>query len=84
MSINPNCKSMLLLTVNNSIGNPSLHLDTTDLIKLFDKNSKGYTNIDKYAIDTIQMESTKYEFNDFIKDYNIPNNKASYLLSYNP
>ena len=84
MSIDQNFKPMLLLTVNNSIGNPSLHLDTDDLVKLFNKKSKEYTNIDKYAVDMIQTESTKYEFNDFVKDYNIPNNKASYVLSCNP
>lgn len=84
MSVQSDFKPMLLLTVNNSIGNPSLHLNTNDLVKLFNKQLADYTNIDKYAVDTIQTESTTYEFNDFIKNYKISNDKAAYVLSCKP
>lgn len=84
MSINPNFKPMLLLTVNNSIGNPSLHLNIEDLVLIFSKEQNNYTNIDKYVVDTIQTESTKNEFDDFVIDYKIDSNKASYVLSCIP
>tara|TARA_B110000046_G_C12654849_1_gene258128 strand:+ start:243 stop:503 length:261 start_codon:yes stop_codon:yes gene_type:complete len=84
MSINPNFKPMLLLTINNSIGDPSLHLNIEDLVSVFNKKPNNYTNIEKYAIDMIQTESTKDEFNNFINMYQIESEKASLVLSYNP
>ena len=84
MSVNEKFKPMLLLTVNNSIGNKSKHFTVNSLIQLFNKKLEEYTNLDKYAVDTIQTEASKTEFNNFIKKFNISSDKVNYVLSVNP
>jgi hypothetical protein len=84
MSVNEQFKPMLLLTVNNSIGNKSKHFTINRLIQLFSKKVEQYSNLDKYAVDTIQTEATQTELNNFIKNFNIATDKVKYVLSVNP
>lgn len=84
MSINTPYKPMLLLTVNNSIGNKSKHFTIDSLLQLFSKKLEDYSNLDKYAVDTIQTEASQIEIDNFIKKFNISANKMKYVLSINP
>lgn len=84
MSINEYTKPMLLLTVNNSIGDKTKHFNVNTLITLFNKKCSEFNELDKYAVDTIQSEATKQEIDTFKKVFNINNNKIKYLLSCNP
>jgi len=84
MSVNEQFKPMLLLTVNNSIGNKSKHFTINTLIQLFSKKVEEYSNLEKYAVDTIQTEASKDELNYFIKNFNISTDKVKYVLSVNP
>ncbi len=84
MGVNEEFKPMLLLTVNNSIGNKAKHFTNTSLVELFNKKFEEYSNLDKYAIDTIQSEASKAELNNFIKKFNISTDKVKYVLSVNP
>ncbi len=68
---------MLLSTVNNSIGNKKNHLTVKQLCDLFKKNT-SYTELEKYAIDTIQTESNKIEIENFSKKH------INHVLSINP
>ena len=83
MSINEQFKPMLLLTINNSIGNKSKHFTSDKLVELFDKKYNEYSTLDKYAIDTIQTEASDIELNNFIKKFNISADKVKYVLSVN-
>ena len=71
---------MLLLTVNNSIGNKEDHLTIKSLCQLFSKNS-GFSNVEKYALDTIKTEATEEEISWFSQDYHIPLSKLKHVLS---
>ena len=73
---------MLLLTVNNSIGNKKNHLTVQSLYQLFNKNS-NFSNVEKYALDTIKTEATQEEILWFSQDYNIPLSKLKHVLSTN-
>lgn len=84
MGINEQFKPMLLLTINNSIGNKEKHFTTDSLIKLFNKKLDEYSNLDKYAVDTIQSEASKTELENFTKKFNISIDKVKYVLSINP
>lgn len=84
MGVNEQFKPMLLLTVNNSIGNKSKHFTIDSLVKLFNKKLDEYSNLDKYAVDTIQSEASKIELDNFIKKFNISIDKVKYVLSVNP
>ncbi len=84
MSVNENFKPMLLLTVNNSIGNKSKHFTIKSLVQLFNKKVEDYSNLDKYAVDTIQTEASSAELNNFIKKFHIPSDKVDYVLSIDP
>ena len=84
MSINEQFSPMLLLTVNNSIGDESMHLKIDDLIELFNKKLNQYTSLDKYAVDTIQTEADEVEIKNFAKKYSIPPENVDYVLSTNP
>lgn len=84
MSVNESYLPMLLLTVNNSIGDISKHFTSKKLIELFNKKSNTFNDLDKYAVETIQTEATKQEIANFKKLYNINSEKINYLLSCNP
>lgn len=84
MSVNYQFKPMLLLTINNSIGNKSKHFTIASLVELFEKQYENYTNLDKYAIDTIQTEASKSELMNFVEKFNISPDKVKYVLSINP
>ena len=71
---------MLLLTVNNSIGNKKNHLTIESLCQLFNKSS-NYSNLEKYALDTIKTEATQEELSWFSNDYHIPLLKLKNVLS---
>ena len=75
---------MLLATVNNSIGNKKNHLSLTSLCSLFDLKKSEYTNIEKYAIDTIQNEASKEEILSFKKKYNVSQEEINHILSASP
>lgn len=75
---------MLLLTINNSIGNKDNHFTVKQLVELFDKKQKDFTNRDKYAIDIIQTEANDSEINDFIEEHKILKEKVHYILSCKP
>ena len=51
---------MLLLTVNNSIGNKKKHLTVENLCQLFNKE-QNFSNAEKYALDTIKTEASPKE-----------------------
>ena len=53
MSINE-YTPMLLSTVNNSIGDKNLHFTVDKLLELFNKKCSEFTELEKYAVDTIQ------------------------------
>jgi len=71
---------MLLLTVNNSIGNKKNHLTIESLCQLFSKSS-NFSNVEKYALDTIKTEATPQELSWFSNDYHIPLSKLKHVLS---
>jgi len=75
---------MLLHTINNSISDKTKHFNENTLIALFNKKSTNLTELDKYAIDTIQTEATTQEINNFVKKYNVPTAKLEYILTINP
>ena len=79
-----NFKPMLLLIVNNSIGNKNKHFSVKELIKLFNKEKKEFSNRDLYAIDVIQAEADTFEIDDFVEEYKISEEKKNYILSCNP
>ena len=83
MGVNENFKPMLLLTVNNSIGNKSKHFTIDSLLSLFSKKLDEYSNLEKYAVDTIQTEASKIEIDNFSKKFNISDDKVKYVLSVN-
>lgn len=84
MSVNKAYSPMLLITVNNSIGDISNHYTLKKLIDLFNKNTTSYDDLDKYAIETIQTEATKQEIDYFQKKYKIHSEKILSLLADNP
>lgn len=84
MSVDEQFKPMLLLTVNNSIGDKSKHFTINTLVQLFSKKLEEYSNLDKYAVGTIQTEVSKTELNNFTKNFNISTDKVKYVLSVNP
>lgn len=71
---------MLLLTVNNSIGDKKSHFTSEKLVNLFDKKDSEFTELDKYAIETIQTEATSQEIIAFKEVFNINSEKIDYLL----
>jgi hypothetical protein len=73
---------MLLLTVNNSIGNKKKHFTVEKLCQLFSKEN-GFSDIEKYALDTIKTEATPEELSWFSKDYHISLSKIKHVLSTN-
>ncbi len=73
---------MLLLTINNSIGNKKKHLTVDDLCQLFDKK-QDLSNLEKYALETIKTEASSEELSWFSKDYHIPLSKIKHALSAN-
>lgn len=75
--------SLLLSTINNSIGNKKNHITVQDLCNLFN-GKKVLNDLDKYVIDTIQTEATENELANFEKTYHIPSEKIKYVLSINP
>ncbi len=70
---------MLLLTVNNSIGNKKKHFTVENLCQLFNKE-QDFSSVEKYALDTIKIEASPEESSWFSKDYHIPLSKMKYLL----
>lgn len=83
MSINE-YKPMLLSTVNNSIGDKNLHFTVDKLLELFNKKCSEFTELEKYAVDTIQTEATSYEINSFKSYFHINSKNIDYLLSCQP
>jgi len=73
---------MLLLTVNNSIGNRKKHFTIDNLCQLFTKE-QNFTNVEKYALDTIKTEASTEELSWFSKHYHIPLSKIKHVLSSN-
>ena len=73
---------MLLLTVNNSIGNKKKHFTVENLCQLFNKE-QDFSNVEKYALDTIKTEASPEELSWFSKDYHIPLSKIKHVLSTN-
>ena len=73
---------MLLLTVNNSIGNKKKHFTVENLCQLFNKE-QGFSSVEKYALDTIKTEASPEELSWFSKDYHIPLSKMKHVLSTN-
>ncbi|WP_188109430.1 hypothetical protein [Sulfurimonas indica] len=71
---------MLLLTVNNSIDNKKKHFTIDKLCRLFNKE-QNFTNVEKYALDTIKTEALPEELSWFSKDYHIPLSKIKHVLS---
>ena len=71
---------MLLLTVNNSIGNKKNHLTVESLCQLFSKKG-NFSNIEKYALDTMKTEATLQELSWFSNDYHIPISKLKHVIS---
>ena len=72
-------QQMLLLTVNNSIGNKKKHFTVENLCQLFNKE-QDFSSVEKYALDTIKTEASPEELSWFSKDYHIPLSKMKYLL----
>ncbi|DAB33260.1 MAG TPA: hypothetical protein CFH82_11450 [Sulfurospirillum sp. UBA12182] len=62
---------MLLYTVNQSIGDKSKHFTLTSLKNLFYKK-EPFNLYDKYAINTIKVEATNIEIEQFANYYKIP------------
>ena len=83
MSVNE-YKPMLLLTVNNSIGDKKSHFTTEKLLGLFDKKCSEFTDLDKYAVETIQTEATIQELSSFKEFFHINSEKIDYLLACHP
>ena len=83
MSINE-YTPMLLSTVNNSIGDKNLHFTVDKLLELFNKKCSEFTELEKYAVDTIQTEATTYEINSFNNYFHINSKNIDYLLSCQP
>ena len=83
MSINE-YTPMLLSTVNNSIGDKNLHFTVDKLLELFNKKCSEFTELEKYAVDTIQTEATIYEINSFKNYCHIKSKNIDYLLSCQP
>jgi hypothetical protein len=73
---------MLLLTVNNSMGNKKKHFTINNLCQLFNKE-QDFTNVEKYALDTIKAEASSEELSWFSKHYHIPLSKIKHVLSSN-
>jgi len=73
-------QTMLLLTVNNSIGNIKNHFTVESLCQLFNKTDK-FSNHEKYALDIIKTEATQEELEWFSNEYNITLSKIEYILS---
>ena len=83
MSINE-YTPMLLSTVNNSIGDKNLHFTVDKLLEFFNKKCSEFTELEKYAVDTIQTEATTYEINSFKNYFHINSKNIDYLLSCQP
>ncbi len=45
--------------------------------------SKDFSNVEKYALDTIKTEATQEEISWFSQDYHIPLSKVKHVLSIN-
>ncbi len=75
------CSPMLLLTVNNSVGDRKKHVNTEYLVKLFMNPPSVLSKTDRYVIETIQTESCLLEIDMFAKDYNIPKKNVEHILS---
>jgi len=75
---------MLLSTVNNSIGDKNSHFTVDKLLDLFNKECNKFTELEKYAVDTIQTEATSYELDSFKNYYHIKSKNIDYLLSCQP
>ena len=73
---------MLLLTVNNSIGNKKNHLSIYELCQLL-KKKHNFSNIEKYALDIIKTEASPEEIASFSKNYHIPISEIKHVLSSN-
>ncbi len=67
----PKKPNMLLYTVNQSIGDKSKHFTLTSLKNLFYKK-EPFNLYDKYAINTIKVEATNIEIEQFANYYKIP------------
>ena len=83
MSINE-YTPMLLSTINNSIGDKNSHFTVDKLLELFNKKCNEFTELEKYAVDTIQTEVTSYELDSFKKYFHINSKSIDYLLSCQP
>ena len=70
---------MLLLTVNNSIGNEKKHFTVENLCQFFTKEQK-FSSVEKYALDTIKTEASPEELFWFSKEYHIPLSKMKHVL----
>lgn len=79
---------MLLLTINCSIGNKRNHLSIKRLCDLFlhiKEKKNSLTNLEKYAITTMQEEAKPQEIELFKQEYpHIPKENIDYALSINP
>ncbi len=71
---------MLLLTINNSIGDQKKHLTIAMLCDLFQKET-DFSPVEKYAVDIIQTEATESELSSFSKQFNIPKEKINHVFS---
>lgn len=72
---------MLLLTVNNSVGDRKKHVNTEYLVNLFMNPPSVLSKTDRYVIETIQTEACSQEIDMFVKDYNIPKKNVEHILS---
>ena len=70
MSINE-YTPMLLSTVNNSIGDKNLHFTVDKLLELFNKKCSEFTELEKYAVDTITVDGVEITKDRVVGEYNI-------------
>lgn len=71
--------TMLLATVNCSIGNKKNHL-TAITIKGLLTGKSPQSNLEKYAIDTMKTEATQQEIESFASFYRIPKKSLKAVL----
>lgn len=60
--------TMLIATINCSIGDKRNHLDAETIKKLL-QGKEPATNLEKYALDVIKTEATQQEIEAFIEYY---------------
>lgn len=75
----PKKPTMLLYTVNQSIGDRARHFNLTALKKLFYKK-EPLTRYEKYALKVIKKEALPVEVEEFLAYYKIPTKRVEKVL----